>query len=370
MESERLQLLEDELDAIEVSSGRLLADGYELSAQRDRQLATERSAGARPPALRDALDPRVHLPAAALSPGKGRARAPPPVRCTPSEQAALRCERHALARLPCGAELVGAPSLCPPGGALSAADVAQVLAEPRGSQIRVLAWLLERREGGFGALLGALREEDVAQFDLAANLQQAERDALSSAQRQTLADFHEATGGEGWSGGGGGGAGGWRSPLASLASWRGVRLVAGHVVQLKLPGSGLDGALPACIAQLRALEELQLSDNRLRGPIPAEISELRRLKNLVLSNNLLSGPIPSSVGRLQQLEFCSLRDNRLSGTVPDSIRGCACLAELYLHNNRLERVDECIAMLKQAFGDELLFRVWPQAAESPAGGRS
>jgi len=365
MESERLQLLEDELDAIEVSSGRLLADGYELPAQRDRQLATERSAGARPPALRDALDPRVHLPAAPLPPGKGRARAPPPVRCTPSEQAALRCERHALARLPCGSELVGAPSLCPPDGALSAADVARVLAEPRDSQIRVLVWLLERREGGFGALLEALREEDVAQFDLAVNLRQAEQDALSSVQRQTLADFHEATGGEGWSGGGGG-AGSWRSPLASLASWSGVRLVAGHVVQLKLPGSGLDGALPACIAQLRALEELQLSDNRLRGPIPAEISELRRLKNLVLSNNLLSGPIPASFGLLQQLEFCSLRDNRLSGAVPDSIRGCACLAELYLHNNRLERVDECIAMLKRAFGDELLFRVWPQAESQAA----
>ena len=355
MEHARLQRLEEELDAIEVAPTGLLADGHELPAQRDRQLAVERSAGARPAALQQALDPRVHLPAAPAASQDVRHRVTPRVYCTPSEQEALRCERYALTRLPCASELLGAPSICPPDGALSSDDVARVLAEPADSQIRVLVWLLERRPRGFAALLDALAVEDVAQFDLASALRRAEEDELDCAQRQTLAQFFEATGGDAWSS-----SEGWRAPLVELGAWRGVQLVAGHVVQLKLPGARLEGELPACIAQLPALEELQLADNGLCGPIPRAIGELTRLKSLMLSNNALSGAIPSSFGLLRELEFCSLRDNCISGTVPDSIRGCSCLAELYLHNNRLERVDECIAMLKATFGEELLFRVWPQ----------
>ena len=95
-----------------------------------------------------------------------------------------------------------------------------------------------------------------------------------------------------------------------------VRIVDGRVVELKLHGLELSGALPAEIGQLTSLTELVLNDNQLTS-VPAEIGQLTSLKWLYLGGNQLTS-VPAEIGQLASLRSLTLGGNQLT-RVPAAI---------------------------------------------------
>jgi hypothetical protein len=118
----------------------------------------------------------------------------------------------------------------------------------------------------------------------------------------------------------------------------------------------LEGAIPAEISSLQALEFLVLSDNLLSGNIPMLSNnthlthlDLRHnelvgelvsfmlpdsLEFLSLSKNQLSGGI-GAVGSLSKLNYLDLSFNQFSGAIPSSLFGIAGLSYLLLNRNQL-----------------------------------
>lgn len=126
---------------------------------------------------------------------------------------------------------------------------------------------------------------------------------------------------------------------ASACAWSGVVCNdQGHVVELRLAGSGVSGPLPAAIGRLRHLRLLNLTSNlvhQLHGPIPAEVGLLSELEHLALGWNSLSGPIPAELGALRRLRTLDLHWNRLTGAVPATLAALTELRRLRLSANDL-----------------------------------
>ena len=108
-----------------------------------------------------------------------------------------------------------------------------------------------------------------------------------------------------------------------IATWPGVTVSQGRVKELRLaaaagalPNKRLRGTVPAVLANLTALEVLNLKGHRLWGEIPEELDRLANLKKLNLSNNRLWGPVPASFSGLTSLVTLNLSHNRLSGQIP------------------------------------------------------
>ena len=177
-----------------------------------------------------------------------------------------------------------------------------------------------------------------------------------------------------------------------ITTWPGVTVTRGRVRELRLaaaPGASLNeqlrGTVPAALADLTALEVLNLKGHRLWGEIPSELHRLENLKKLNLSNNRLSGPVPASFSWLeslvtlnlshnrltgqipslttreyssaiptiilpQRLERLLLNDNRFTGTIPQQITYHTSLKKLWLNNNDLHGpIPPSIASLRQLF---------------------
>ena len=100
---------------------------------------------------------------------------------------------------------------------------------------------------------------------------------------------------------------GWNTSTPACA-WVGVTCDAAQstVVQLRLPGVGLVGAIPpATICHLPNLQVLSLRSNRIIGRSPDDLLELSSLRAIFLQNNMISGAIPSGVSQLAALETSS-----------------------------------------------------------------
>ena len=145
-----------------------------------------------------------------------------------------------------------------------------------------------------------------------------------------LVTFYEATDGQGWILNDG-----WLSDLP-IGQWHGVTTdEAGHVTELVLSASDLEGRIPSELGNLTRLEVLNLERNSLEGPIPAELGKLRNLRALILGVNDLSGSIPAEIGDLASLEVLRLRRNDLAGTVPPELGKLGNLTRLGLDWNDL-----------------------------------
>ena len=154
-------------------------------------------------------------------------------------------------------------------------------------------------------------------------------DACSSAdQKAALVAFYDATDGPDWTR-----QTHWNSDKP-IGDWHGVIANdAGCVTGLYLRHSGLSGAIPADIAQLKHLETLDLQNNELTGTIPAALGDLENLERLRLNQNLLEGEVPSELGNLNNLETLDLGQNRLEGEIPwQSLAGLKNLQWLYLND--------------------------------------
>lgn len=90
-------------------------------------------------------------------------------------------------------------------------------------------------------------------------------------------------------------------------------------------------ALPASLADLRRLEELDLGRNGIRS-LPPQVASLRRLKKLGLDYNDIR-ELPSFVGGLTRLEELSLNSNG-GVALPQSLAALKGL-RLFMGNNRL-----------------------------------
>ena len=122
-----------------------------------------------------------------------------------------------------------------------------------------------------------------------------------------------------------------------VRTWFGVTLdgAGTRVVRLRLPANGLRGPVPAEIARLSKLQNLQVQTNALTGGIPPEIGQLAELEVLSLFLNQLSGSIPNEVGTLTALTSFGLGENDLSGTLPAELGQLANLEQFDVNGNRV-----------------------------------
>ena len=96
----------------------------------------------------------------------------------------------------------------------------------------------------------------------------------------------------------------------------------------------LVGTLPMEMAELTALEKLDLAYNILLGEIPSEWGQrLSRLEVLSLYRNRLSGILPDSIGRLTSLRVIDLWGNYFRSHIPESITKLPLLEVLRLPTN-------------------------------------
>ena len=135
---------------------------------------------------------------------------------------------------------------------------------------------------------------------------------------RSLSALYTATGGDNWTHNDN-----WditRVPTETeLATWAGVILLEGWLVELALPDNNLTGQLPPEIGNLPQLRRLDLNGNSLSGPIPPELGNLSQLRELGLSGNSLSGSVPPELGNLSQLRWLALFENSLTGVLPRSL---------------------------------------------------
>ncbi|XP_062198143.1 probable LRR receptor-like serine/threonine-protein kinase At3g47570 [Phragmites australis] len=123
-----------------------------------------------------------------------------------------------------------------------------------------------------------------------------------------------------------------------FCSWPGVtcsKTHASRVVALDLESSGLNGQIPACIANLTLLTRIHFPGNQLSGQIPPELGQLSRLGYLNLSSNSLSGSIPLNLSRCAGLQKLDLGSNMLSGGIPEGLGMLRNLSVLLLAGNSL-----------------------------------
>ncbi len=151
-----------------------------------------------------------------------------------------------------------------------------------------------------------------------------------NSDRPALESLYSALSGADWTN-----KGKWLTD-APIDEWYGVTANAdGQVTALDLSGNGLDGALPAEIADLALLTDLNLDDNTLQGPIPEELGTLGDLESLSIDSASLSGNLPKDLGDLTSIETMMLAGNDLTGPIPSELGSLSSLSELNLNGNKL-----------------------------------
>ncbi|XP_057856602.2 probable LRR receptor-like serine/threonine-protein kinase At1g07650 isoform X2 [Cryptomeria japonica] len=108
-----------------------------------------------------------------------------------------------------------------------------------------------------------------------------------------------------------------------------------HVTRIYLKSLNLTGVVPAELANLTYLVEIDFSCNHLIGQVPPELGSLANLRNLSLCMNHLSGCIPEELGNLTKLFKVDLFSNEFYGRLPRSFVKLDNLEMLHIQSNRL-----------------------------------
>jgi len=83
--------------------------------------------------------------------------------------------------------------------------------------------------------------------------------------------------------------------------------------------SNLQGTLPSSIGKLELLEYFNVDDCRLSGTLPTSIRQWTNLKLFSIQENSFTGPLPESIGNWKALFYFGILGNSLNGTLPESI---------------------------------------------------
>ena len=125
--------------------------------------------------------------------------------------------------------------------------------------------------------------------------------------RAALLDLFASTGGAQWTN-----AQNWT--LLSMCSWQGVTCSCAavcRVVALDVHANNLRGVLRDSIGALTQLAYLDVGRNAgLGGPVPATIGNLTQLVNLRLGDSALNGTVPAAVAKLLSLQQLDLVRNQ------------------------------------------------------------
>lgn len=128
----------------------------------------------------------------------------------------------------------------------------------------------------------------------------------------------------------------WNLSQPTPCVWSGVTCESNRVTELRLPGVGLFGEIPAnTVGNLTSLQTLSLRYNALSGQIPSDFANCVNLRHLYLQDNSFSGEIPSFLFSLRNLIRLNLAGNRFSGRIAPSFSNLNKLGTLYLESNRL-----------------------------------
>ncbi|CAI9767047.1 unnamed protein product [Fraxinus pennsylvanica] len=129
----------------------------------------------------------------------------------------------------------------------------------------------------------------------------------------------------------------WNLSSPTPCSWAGITCSPDNssVMELRLPGMGLSGTLPAnTISNLTNLQTLSLRYNALSGPLPTDLfSSLLLLRSLYLHQNFFSGEIPDSLFSIKSLVRVNLAENNFSGPISSGFNNLTRLGTLYLQEN-------------------------------------
>uniref|UniRef100_A0ACD5VB42 Uncharacterized protein n=1 Tax=Avena sativa TaxID=4498 RepID=A0ACD5VB42_AVESA len=111
----------------------------------------------------------------------------------------------------------------------------------------------------------------------------------------------------------------------------------GNMWRFNLFSNNLSGMIPPSLYNWSSLELFQVGINMLHGSIPDDIGDkFPKMKNLGLFSNHFTGTIPSSISNLSYLTTLSLTENRFSGYVPPTLGRLGALKYLDLADNKLE----------------------------------
>jgi Leucine-rich repeat (LRR) protein len=108
-----------------------------------------------------------------------------------------------------------------------------------------------------------------------------------------------------------------------------------RIAAITLDPAGYSGRLSASIANLTALQHLDLSGNAFFGRIPRLVFTITSLKTLFLASNSFTGPVPASITKSSSLQKLDLSHNLLTGLVPQFLGSLSSLTTLDLSYNRL-----------------------------------
>ncbi|KAG0563774.1 hypothetical protein M758_8G055100 [Ceratodon purpureus] len=126
---------------------------------------------------------------------------------------------------------------------------------------------------------------------------------------------------------------GW-SNLTSTCTWRGITCEGDRVTEVRLPGKGFRGEIPAgSLGLLSELRVVSLRGNKLTGLFPGELGDCNKLEALYLARNDFYGPVLTLTGLWPRLTRLSLEANKINGSIPDSIGLFKDLYYLNLRNN-------------------------------------
>jgi Leucine-rich repeat (LRR) protein len=155
---------------------------------------------------------------------------------------------------------------------------------------------------------------------------------VPATQKQALIDFYNSTNGANWYD-----DSNWLTGDSCANQWYGVTCDnSDNITKLLVPYNNLEGVVPASIADLTFLEELNLSYAYLQSPTP-EIGQLSQLKFIDLSFSYFgvtsNGEFPGWVLDLTQLEKLILTDAYIFDEIPQGLGALTQLRELNLSNN-------------------------------------
>jgi Leucine-rich repeat (LRR) protein len=138
-------------------------------------------------------------------------------------------------------------------------------------------------------------------------------------------------------------------------AWPGVSISNGHITGLTLNFSGITGAVPVSIGNLKYLRTFSLNTGGFSANLSTTdlnvFAPLDSLTSLTLRFCQLQGNIPASWGRLKNLVTLNLRSNNLTGVLPAQISEMTKLQTLDVSYNKLQNADRSLANIALSSAD-------------------